>query len=84
MGITVYGCDPDEAVLSREMALARGIVPIVTGAAVSEANIELASGKRCISVGHKSQISNSTLAALRQAGVRYVSARSIGYDHIDV
>jgi D-specific alpha-keto acid dehydrogenase len=84
MGITVYGCDPDEAKLFREMAPARGIVPIVTGAAVSVANIALASGNRCISVGHKSQIPNSTVLALRQAGVRYVSTRSVGYDHIDV
>ena len=56
----------------------------VTDAAASEANIELASGTRCISVGHKAQITGSTLVALRQAGVRYISTRSVGYNHIDV
>ena len=84
MGITIYGCGQDEAVLFRGVAPRFGIMPTITEAAVSEANIELASGNRCISVGHKTQITNSNLLALSQAGVRYISTRSIGYDHIDV
>jgi D-specific alpha-keto acid dehydrogenase len=84
MGITIYGCGPDEAVLFREMAPRFGVVPTITGAAVSEANIELAAGNRCVSVGHKTRLTNSTLLALGRAGVRYISTRSIGYNHIDV
>jgi D-specific alpha-keto acid dehydrogenase len=84
MGITIYGCGQDEAVLFREMAPRCGVVPTITEAAVSEANIELAFGNRCISVGHKAHITNSTLLALGQAGVTYISTRSIGYNHIDV
>src|SRR3989440_2112389 len=84
MGITIYGCGQDEAVLFREMAPRFGVMPTITEAAVSEANIELASGNRCISVGHKSQIANPDLLALSRAGVRYVSTRSIGYNHINV
>jgi D-specific alpha-keto acid dehydrogenase len=60
------------------------VMPTITDAAVSEANAELASGNRCVSVGHKTQITNPTLLALRQAGVRYISTRSIGYNHIDM
>ncbi len=66
------------------MAPRFGIVPTITGAAVSEATIELASGNRCISVGHKTRITNSTLFALAQAGVIYISTRSIGCNHINV
>src|SRR2546423_8596004 len=84
MGITIYGCGQDEAVLFREMAPRFGVMPTITEAAVSEANIELASGNRCISVGHKSQIVNSDLLALSRAGMRYISTRSIGYNHINV
>jgi D-specific alpha-keto acid dehydrogenase len=84
MGITIYGCGPDEAALFREMAPHFGVLPTITAAAVSEANSELASGNRCISVGHKAHITNSTLLALSQAGVRYISTRSVGYNHIDV
>jgi D-specific alpha-keto acid dehydrogenase len=84
MGITIYGCGPDEAVLFQEMAPHCGVLPTITDAAVSEANIELAFGNRCISVGHKTRIANTTLLALGQAGVEYISTRSIGYNHIDV
>jgi len=59
-------------------------MPTITEAAVSEVNIELVSGNRCISVGHKTQITNSTLLALRQAGVEYISTRSVGYNHVNV
>ncbi|MDR2376045.1 MAG: D-lactate dehydrogenase VanH-A [Treponema sp.] len=84
LGITIYGCGQDEAVLFRKMAPRFGIVPAITDAAVSEANIELASGNRCISVDHKTRIPNSVLFALRRAGVMYISTRSIGYDHINI
>src|SRR6266536_4351915 len=84
MGITIYGCGQDEAVLFREMAPRFRVMPAITEAAVSEANIELAFGNRCISVGHKTRITNPTLLALSQAGVMYISTRSIGYNHIDV
>jgi D-specific alpha-keto acid dehydrogenase len=83
-GITVYGCGPDEAAVFREVAPRFGVVPTITESAVSEASIELVSGNRCISVGHKTPVANSTLLALSRAGVRYVSTRSIGCNHIDV
>src|ERR1700736_6576046 len=84
MGITIYGCGQDEAVLFREMAPRFGVMPTITEAAVSEANIELAFGNPCISVGHKTQVTNPTLLALSRAGVEYISTRSIGFDHINV
>src|SRR5215213_8850965 len=84
VGITIYGCGQDEAVLFREKAPRFGVTPTITDAAVSEANIKLAFGNRCISVGHKTQITNSVLLALSQVGVMYISTRSIGYNHIDV
>lgn len=84
VGITIYGCERDEGVLFREMMPRFGVVLTMTEAGVSDASIELASGNRCISVGHKTPVANSTLLALSQAGVAYVSTRSVGYDHIDV
>ena len=83
-GITIYGCGHDEAVLFREMAPRFGILPAITGEALSEVNIELASGNRCVSVGHKAHITNSALLALRGVGVEYISTRSIGYNHVNV
>jgi D-specific alpha-keto acid dehydrogenase len=83
-GITIYGCGQDEAALFREMAPRFGVTPTITDAAPSEDNIALAFGNRCISVGHKTPITNPTLLALSRAGVEYISTRSIGYNHIDV
>ena len=84
MGITVYGCEQDEAALFREMAPRFGVQPTIVEAAVSEANAALVAGNRCISVGHKSRVADRTLLALSRAGVVYISTRSAGYDHIDV
>jgi D-specific alpha-keto acid dehydrogenase len=84
VGITIYGCGQDEAALLREMAPRVGVVPTITEAPVSEANVGLARGNRCISIGHKTQVTSSTLLALSQAGVRYISTRSAGCNHIDV
>ncbi|WP_240759865.1 D-lactate dehydrogenase VanH [Phytoactinopolyspora endophytica] len=84
MGMTIYGCGPDEAILFLQMAPRFGVTPTITEAAVTEANIEQALGNRCISVGHKNHITDSTLLALSKIGVTYISTRSIGCNHIDV
>ncbi len=68
----------------REMAPRFGVLPTFTEAAVSGANLELALGNRCISVGHKTPLSGALLLALCQAGVRYISTRSVGLNHIDM
>jgi D-specific alpha-keto acid dehydrogenase len=83
-GITVFGCEPDEELLFQELAPRLGVLPTITSAAVTEDTAELAFGNRCVSVGHKTRITNSALRALSQAGVEYVSTRSIGYNHLDV
>jgi hypothetical protein len=41
IGITIYGCEQDEAVLFREMAPRFGVIPTITDAPVSEANVDL-------------------------------------------
>jgi D-specific alpha-keto acid dehydrogenase len=84
MEITIYGCGQDEAALFRELAPGLGVVPTITEAALSELNVGLALGNRCISIGHKTQVTNATLLALSDAGVTYISTRSAGCNHIDV
>jgi D-specific alpha-keto acid dehydrogenase len=83
-GITIFGCEPDEEVLFRELAPHFGVRPVITAAALSESTAELAGGNRCVSVGHKTRISNPALLALSRAGVAYISTRSVGYNHIDL
>jgi D-specific alpha-keto acid dehydrogenase len=83
MGITIYGCGPDEAAMFEALAPALGVVPTITEAAVSDATIGLALGNRCISIGHRTPVTNATLLALSDAGVTYISTRSAGCNHLD-
>ncbi len=83
-GVTIYGCGQDEADVFRRLSPRFGVVPTITSDAVSEANAKLVTGNQCISVGHKSRVSESTIAALKNAGVKYISTRSIGCNHIDI
>jgi D-specific alpha-keto acid dehydrogenase len=84
VGVTIFGCEQDEATLFRDLAPALGIVPTITPAPLSDSNVELASGNRCISIGHKTLVRPSTLLALSDLGVSYISTRSVGCNHIDV
>ena len=84
LGITVYGCEHDEADMFRQLSPRFGVVPTLTSHPVSEAGVISVPSNRCISVGHKSELSRRELRALRKAGVEHVSTRSIGFDHIDV
>lgn len=83
-GITIFGCEPDEEVLFQELAYRLGVQLTLSAAPVSELNADLAFGNRCVSIGHKARVTNSTLLELRRAGVEYVSTRSVGYNHLDV
>ncbi|MFH8609999.1 D-isomer specific 2-hydroxyacid dehydrogenase family protein [Streptomyces sp. NPDC018029] len=84
VGITAFECGWDEAARFRELAPRFGVTPTITESAVSEKTAHLATGNRCVSVGHKTRITPATLRALSRVGVSYISTRSIGYDHIDV
>jgi D-specific alpha-keto acid dehydrogenase len=84
LGITVYGCEQDEAELFHELSPRFAIAPTITSDAVSEGSVVSVPRNRCISVGHKSEISRGSLRALHDVGVEHLSTRSIGLDHIDL
>jgi D-specific alpha-keto acid dehydrogenase len=83
-GITVYGCEQDEAAVFNELSPRFGVMPTIVSTAVSETSALSVPGNRCISVGHKSEISEPILLALKETGVTYISTRSIGFNHIDL
>lgn len=82
-GITIYGCDEEEAELFRRYSPRYGVEPTIVASAVSADNAALASGNRCISVNHKTPITPSMLYSLKENGVAYLSTRSVGSNHID-
>lgn len=84
VGITVYGCEPDEADLFRRLSRRYGVTPTMTKSAVSPSSVISEPVNRCVSVGHKSEVAAPTLLALKEAGVTFISTRSIGCDHIDL
>jgi D-specific alpha-keto acid dehydrogenase len=84
VGLTVYGCEPDEAVKFNELSPRFGVVPTLRIGAASECGVVAVPGNRCVSVGHKSEVGEPVLRALKDAGVQYLSTRSIGFDHIDL
>jgi D-specific alpha-keto acid dehydrogenase len=84
VGITFYGCEQHDAALLREVAARHAVTPTITSAPASAATAGLSAGNRCISIGHKSQLSRATLFALHRVGVRYISTRSAGSNHIDL
>jgi len=83
IGITVYGCEDDEAEVFRKLSPRFGVTPTFISEAVSETNAVSALCNPCISVSHKSEVTASILLALKRVGVRYISTRSIGCNHID-
>ncbi|MDR1530612.1 MAG: D-lactate dehydrogenase VanH [Clostridiales bacterium] len=83
IGITVYGCEQDEAEAFRALSPRFGVIPAITSAAVSEANALSGPRNQCISVSHKSEVSEPIILALKNAGVKYISTRSVGCNHID-
>lgn len=83
-GITIYGCEKYEADLFRRYSPHYGVEPTIIESAVSAENAALASGNCCISVNHKTKVGPSTLRALKENGVAYISTRSIDCNHIDM
>lgn len=83
IGITVFGCEPDEAHAFRTLSPDFAVLPTLISEAISADNAKLAAGNRYVSVGHKSEVSESTIRALKTVGVKYISTRSIGCNHID-
>jgi D-specific alpha-keto acid dehydrogenase len=83
-GITIYGCEKDEAEMFRRYSPDYGVVPTIIESAASADNAALASGNRSISVNHKTEVGLATLRALKENGVAYISTRSIGCNHIDL
>lgn len=83
LGITVYGCSPAEAALFEHLAPARHVRPLITERPLDAVTAQLARGTRYVSVDHRNRVDGETLRALRRVGVRHLSTRSVGSDHVD-
>lgn len=82
--LTTYSCHPDEVPLFLNCKKQYGIELSMNKQSISLENVSLASGSNCISINHSVPVTASILDALHDVGVKYISTRSIGYDHIDI
>ena len=83
MTITIYSCREDETAALDRFAKHYRVTLNRLQQAPDEQSAALAQGSRCVSV-ITTPMPAPVLDALYAAGVRYVSTRTIGYDHIDV
>lgn len=82
--IAFYGCQKDERETVCTLAPYLRVEPVFITEDASPENAFLAKGCRCVSVGHRAEIGGMTLTALKEAGVEFLSTRSIGTNHIDM
>lgn len=85
MKVMVYNCRPfDEEALFEKYGKELGIQLAISGDAPEMGkNISLAQGCDCLSI-ITSQIPAEMVQAFYDCGIRYISTRTIGYDHIDI
>lgn len=82
--LTVFGCEPDEIEVFQKLSPHFRVRPVLIDLNITEDTAVLARGSQCISVGHKTVLSRSTIAAIKKAGVKCIITRSVGYNHIDL
>lgn len=84
MKVTVYNCRAfDEKALFEKYGEEMGIELVLCPDAPDMENIALAKGSECVDI-LTSQMTRELLTGLKENGVRYLSTRTIGYDHIDM
>ena len=80
--ICIFSCDEEEKAAFQRAARQRGLDVFITDRAL-DAAAPLPDGA-VVSVSHKEKIDAAVIDLLRRRGVRYLSTRSVGTNHIDV
>lgn len=84
MKVTVYSCrEFDEKELFIQYGKELGLELVLCPDAPSFQNVALAKGSDCMDI-LTTPMTEELLGAFREAGVRYLVTRTIGYDHIDI
>lgn len=81
--IVIYGCDEEEARAFTDRAKRLGLIIEARPEALSASGAQRAPIGCAVSVSHNASVDRTILNALHSRGVRYLSARSVGTDHID-
>lgn len=83
MKIIVYDCRPDEQIYFENYEKAKKTTLIKTPLPPTAENIPLANGCTCASIISDTEITPGILDRMKENGIRFLSTRTIGYEHID-
>lgn len=83
MKIVIYNCRSDEAEYLDSFRQKHGVELLPTTESPTLETIKLAEGCECISI-ITTPMDEKLMKAYYDAGIRFISTRSIGYDHIDL
>lgn len=84
MKFVVYGIWNEERAKLEEVSKAYGFEYVATSEPISVNNIHLCKGADGVSGLGKVNVDEPILQALKDAGIRYFSTRTVGYNHIDL
>ena len=84
MKIRVFEASPDERADLVRLNETLPVELLLEPTALSDANLHLAEGCDAVSTLGRSRLDRYMLEKLKALGVRYVSTRTIGFDHIDL
>ncbi len=84
MKFTFYGLWEDELPKLKELSETYGFAYEGTEEVLTEKNAVLSAGSDGVSILGKITVGEPLLRALSEQGIRYLSTRSIGYNHIDL
>ena len=84
MKFTFYGMWEDERAKLNELQKKYAFECVSTSEEISPTNIGLSEGSIGVSLLGKGRVDEKILVALSERGIRFLSTRSIGYNHIDL
>lgn len=84
INVVVYSCTDNERKIINEYDKKMNVNLIITHKDICAENISLIKKCNAISINHRVKINKKLLDILFESGVRYISTRTIGYDHIDI
>jgi lactate dehydrogenase-like 2-hydroxyacid dehydrogenase len=84
MKIAVFELRQDEKKKLEDLKGSHGLELVTTGKALSKQTLKMADGCEGVTILGRSKLDKGLLLGLKNLGVRYISTRTVGYNHIDV
>ena len=84
MNVTMYEVREDEQAAIARCAIELGMTVRMHAGTLDLDSVSLAEGSEAVSILGGSRLDEELFIKLKAAGIRYVSTRTVGFNHIDV